>query len=94
MDPWDVVVFVALLCSLPALLVLLDILMQRPATAAWLRGHARWLAWIAVAGWGGLALRHWLAPGAYAPLAFVASLVAMVCMVVLAVREAGRSTGS
>lgn len=94
MDPWDVVVFIALLCSLPALLVLVVVLVQRPATAAWLRGHARWLAWIAAAGWGGLALRQWLAPGAHPPLAVAVSLVAMLCMVAFAVHESGRPGGS
>jgi hypothetical protein len=87
MDPGSVVLALALLCSLPAGLVLIGVLAHRSASASWLRRHARVLAWLAALAWGGLAARRWLAPDEASWFAALASTVAMLCMLAFAVLQ-------
>src|SRR5262245_56159857 len=80
MDLSSLVLAVAVLCSLPAGVVLIGVLVHRPTTGTWLQSHARALAWLAAVGWGAISLSHWFAPGRYSLFRAVVSVVAMLCM--------------
>jgi hypothetical protein len=89
MELGSLLLAVSLLCSLPAGLVLVGVIANRPAGNAWLRRRAPLLAWLAAIGWGGIAVRNWVAPGDFPVLAVVVPAIAMVCTVAFALARFG-----
>ena len=87
MDPWSLVIAVAGLDYIPAAVILVAVLAQRPVSGAWMRRHARVFSWVAAIGWGATALRHWFYPGELPTLSLVGSIGLMICMAAYAVLQ-------
>ena len=89
MEIGSLLLAVALLCSLPAGLVLVGVLAHRAPSAAWIRSRARLFAVVAACAWALLAARNWLGSSEPSVLSVLAPVVALVSLVAFAVARAG-----
>ena len=90
MEFWSLVVGLALLCSLPAGLVLVGLLAHRPSSATWIHRHARTLAMCGALAWASIAIRNWFAPSEPSVYSVLVPVLALVCMVAFSVARFGQ----
>jgi hypothetical protein len=90
MEFWSLVLAVALLCSLPAGLVLLGVLAHRPSSASWIQSHARLFAVVAASAWASLALRNWLGSSEPSVFGVLVPVVGLISLVAFSIARADR----